>query len=284
MFLKRRLRIADLAAREAAGESLWTMQFESTLRVKIWRTMQEFGRSYNESAVTWARQLVLRDEGLIALSNSSYYEHYDFEYCLLNGDDDMVPILIEAWMTTWSDKRFSSGTAILVDLTAFVSAINVLLREYRISFELVGEEMIPLTSMELHANVVAPTLRLLSAGPEWVTVERAYQKALTEIAKGDPADAITDAGTALQEALVRLGADGNALGPLIRSAGQKGIISAHDKPMLDVIERAAHWVSADRSVAGDTHNSEEALLEDAWLTVHIVGALLLRLSKNSARP
>ena len=59
--------------------------------------------------------------------------------------------------------------------------------------------------------MVGPTLRLLAGRPGWEAVETAYQKALEEISDGEADDAITDAGTALQEALVLLGCEGNAL-------------------------------------------------------------------------
>lgn len=75
-----------------------------------------------------------------------------------------------------------------------------------------------------------------------------------------------------------LGADGNALGPLIASAQRKGIILGHDQALLETVARAASWVSADRSQVGDAHSVSAATREDAWLTVHIVGAVLLRLS------
>lgn len=53
-------------------------------------------------------------------------------------------------------------------------------------------------------------------------------RALGEISNGKPGDAITDAGTALQETLTALGCDGNNLGALIKSAKAKGLLAAHD--------------------------------------------------------
>jgi hypothetical protein len=152
------------------------------------------------------------------------------------------------------------------------------LREHRIYFELIEGKMVPLASQELHAEVVAPALRLLSGRSGWDKVEAAYQDALGELAEGKPADAITDAATALQEALVALGCKGNALGPLASSARGKGLLGPHDAPMTDMVEKLIDWVSADRSVKGDVHQATQPSLEDGWLTVHIVGALILRLA------
>ena len=109
-------------------------------------------------------------------------------------------------------------------------------------------------------------------------MERAYQDALRELAGGDPADAITDAGTALQEALTVAGAKGNALGPLLKSARQLGLLRAHDAALEEGIVKLVDWVSADRSTLGDAHKASQARREDAWLTVHVVGALILRLA------
>jgi hypothetical protein len=152
------------------------------------------------------------------------------------------------------------------------------LREHRISFELIEGEMVPLASQELHAEAVAPTLRLLSGRGGWEKVEAAYQDALRELADGKPADAITDAATALQEALVALGCKGNALGSLAKSARGKGLLAPHDVPMIDMVEKLIDWVSADRSAKGDAHQATQPSLEDGWLMVHIVGALILRLA------
>jgi hypothetical protein len=159
-----------------------------------------------------------------------------------------------------------------------------LLREYRVSYELNGGEMVPFSSRELHVAVVDPALRLLTASPRWEGVERSYRKALEALSRDDAAGAITDAGTALQEALILLGCSGNALGPLIKSARSKALFTAHDARMLDAIDRVLNWVSADRSNTGDAHNATPAAIEDAWLTIHIVGAVLVRLGAETPRP
>lgn len=121
------------------------------------------------------------------------------------------------------------------------------MRKHRISYELIEGHMIEHSSRELHQTVVAPTLTLLAGKQDWKSVETAYRNALEEIARSKPDDAITDAGTALQAALELLGCDGNALGPLIKSARKKGLIAAHDTPIGEAVERIMHWVSADRS-------------------------------------
>jgi hypothetical protein len=159
----------------------------------------------------------------------------------------------------------------------FWNTVNAALREHRISFELVGDTMIPFASKELHTEIVVPTMRLLSGRVGWDKVESAYQDALREIADGKPADAITDAGTALQEAFVTLGCLGNSLGVLAKSARSKGLFAPHDVLMTETLHKLVDWVSADRSEKGDVHQAREPSVDDAWLTVHIVGAIILRL-------
>ena len=129
----------------------------------------------------------------------------------------------------------------------------------------------------MHQSVVSPTLTLLGGNERLARVEKAYRDALDQIHEGNPENSITDAGTALQEALQALGCKGNSLKPLAKAAQQKGILTGHDMKLIN-------WVESDRSNTGDTHNASPASVEDAWLTVHIVGAIILRITHNTPRP
>ena len=110
-----------------------------------------------------------------------------------------------------------------------------------------------------------------------------YRDALAQLADDKAANAITDAGTALQEMLEELGCEGNQLGDLIRSARKKQLLGAHDTPLIDAIDKAMHWVAADRSEMGDSHHATQATREDAWLSIHVVGALIVRLASGQER-
>lgn len=278
----RRKELSALKAREEAGESLWTSDFSDSTLGRIVHAMDDFRGQYGTPYVL-ARQQIMRERGVFRLSNTSLQDpRADLVQYMRQEGSDAVATAIEAYLQALGSHEYGQEAFWRTGEDEFAEAINAILRQDRISFELVHGEMVPFSSRELHVEVVAPTLRLIAA-PGWERVETAYQQALKQIADGNPPNAITDAGTALQEALEMLGATGNALGPLIKSARSKGILAGHDQPLADSIRQAAEWVSADRSNSGDAHKSSESGAEDAWLIVHIVGALLLRLSGAKRR-
>ncbi len=242
-----------------------------------------------------ATRVLLADLGELSLYGNARGDTRDqfFRY-LSECDDDMVPSVLEAFGEGYARafeeeaqrQAFSAGQPpqdgrIPID-GLLVREINRVLAEDRIAFEYINGEMVPFASRELHVEVVQPVLRLL-ASPGWERVEKSYRDALSQLARGEGANAITDAGTSLQEALSHLGAEGNQIGDLATSARKKGIIASHDIPLFQTIDKACRWVSADRSNVGDAHNSDDAETEDAWFTVHVVGAIILRLASGKPR-
>ena len=282
MLHARRRRLAELAAREADGEVFWSEEFPEPLRVRLVHLIHSIPEWEQFAEV--ARLAIMEEIGLFHLTGANLYPSSDFERYILYCVDDMVPTAIEALSMTLGNANIQNAVRVWEKLPMFTSGVNDLLREYRVSYELNGGEMVPFSSRELHVAVVDPALRLLTASPRWEGVERSYRKALEALSRDDAAGAVTDAGTALQEALILLGCSGNALGPLIKSARSKALFTAHDARMLDAIDRVLNWVSADRSNTGDAHNATPAAIEDAWLTIHIVGAVLVRLGAETPRP
>jgi hypothetical protein len=252
MLYARRLRLKQLAEAEAGGKSFWSARFDEAARMKL---VYAFNDSCNEAGRDaygpLARAFLVRDEGWPSLTQSTR-RRGPLEDLLAfhhEGSDALLPSMIEAIVQAFETpgRAFGGTFEITADPDGYRELVNTILREHRISYELVGVEMVPFASKELHAAIVEPTLRLLSGQSGWENVEQAYQDALGELADGKPADAITDAGTALQEALTLLGCTGNALGPLVSSARRMGLLAAHDSPMVAAIETVMHWVSADRS-------------------------------------
>ena len=163
----------------------------------------------------------------------------------------------------------------------FDSIINGFFESHRVAFRLVDGEFVPFKSDELHRQVIEPVIRLL-IDKRFERAQTAYISAIKEIAV-DPADAITDAGTALQETFEALGCEGNAIGALLADARKKGLLGTYDKNLTDGIEKFGVWAAAMRNNKGDGHHVTDATRGDAWLMIHIVGALIVRLADNPAK-
>jgi hypothetical protein len=229
----------------------------------------------------YARDVLLRSEGLVTLRGESDVAQ-DFTAFFMSCDNDLVPSAIEAMLAALEECRVPFQVIYGEGQDLFRSVLVSVLREHRISYELIGSELVPMGSRELHSAVLVPALTLLGGREDLAGAEKAYMDALSEIhaKNGRAEDAITDAGTALQETLTALGLTGNALGPLIADARKKGLLAGHDGPLLEAVMK---WVSADRSELGDTHHTTAPSLDDAWLLVHIVGALMVRLAQGGGR-
>jgi hypothetical protein len=199
------------------------------------------------------------------------------------GGDDVVTDVIEALYSALNSSRYSTGRRPVAGPDYFSGLVNRILREERIAFELVEGQIVDFESEEMHSSVVAPALRLLSGRTGFDKVELAYRKSIMELSVRHADDAITDAGTALQETLTTLGCGGNSLGPLIGDARKRGLLAPHDAKLDQSISNIMDWVSADRSTLGEAHHVSDATVEDAWLIVHVVGALILRLATGPQR-
>lgn len=268
-----RKRLKELAEREAAGESFWTEHIERTARAKIalaWSgSLRHMGYG-QESDFSEAISLQLvRSLGLEQVRGTP-------DFFVEITDPDLVFSYIEA---VYNALRVFGR-----DEDRFEGRVNEVLNSHRIAYRMVEGEIVPLSSDELHVAVVGPTLRLLVGRDDFAPAHATYLKALKEISHEDAGDAITDAATALQEALSALGCQGNALGPLINDARKKGLLAPHDEKLASGIQKFLDWVSADRSATGDAHGDSSATLADAWLAVHVVGALILRLADEVPRP
>lgn len=286
-----RRRMRSMAEQEAAGESFWTEAFSQKVRVRVRHayeaTAELHGFSGFGDLFAWARQAILEQEGLDYLFGDGLGASNDFESFFRNGPDEMYPTAIEAlarsihrWDVERQARSYEGGNRGCA--REFMASVNEIFAQERVAWKFVGAEMVEMKSEELHESVIEPALRLVH-DRRFARVDVTYRKALDELSKGDGADAVTDAGTALQELLTVLGCEGNALGPLIKSAREKGILGAHDTPLLAAVERAMHWVAADRSETGESHHASDATREDAWLIVHVVGAFIVRLASGEQR-
>ena len=164
----------------------------------------------------------------------------------------------------------------------FADLVNAVFREERIAYKFVDGALIEFSSDELITEVVEPAVRLL-VDKRFDAAHGAYMNALKEISNGEAGDAITDAGSALQETLKALGCKGNSLGAQLTDAKRRGLLARHDQALTDGISKVIDWASADRSETGDAHKHPDAAVADAWLMVHVVGALIVRLADPTLR-
>lgn len=218
-FYSRRKELDALTEREAAGESFWTSTFDQTVRTKIEYAFKDAcptRRGSQEAMAQRAESLILRDEGLRYLPGTDNQPAGDVFGYLVCCPDDMVPMVVEAVLAAFAPRLPDNSDAPSMALAnrSRQLATKSILTQHRISFELDGNQMVPFSSREMHVAVVTPTLTLLAGNMRFEQVEVAYQDALKEISNGQPSDAITDAGTALQIMRKALGAEGSSLGPL----------------------------------------------------------------------
>jgi hypothetical protein len=285
------------AERLAAGEPLeFTKSFTKDVRTKItWAMLDSVPSKFKGSpyspgwdAVGGHLQRILfktwgRTTGLTKISGIE--RNADVSSYLINDATDEEALdMVEAWFDAVIQAvravkaeeefiRFAPDWKRMVNQSfdAYRNEVNSVLDLHDVGYQVIDTEVIERESMAMHADVVEPALALLHGDSRLASVERAFQDALRELKPGgNPADAITDAATALQEMLVAIGADGNALGPLMRDGVSRGLLRPYDAKLVD-------WASASRSDRGDAHSAGEASSSDAWLVVHVVGALILRL-------
>jgi hypothetical protein len=175
--------------------------------------------------------------------------------------------------------------AIITDAPeAFRRRANAILEPHLVNLRLnENSRLVPLQSQEMHNQVVEPTLHLLHGQPRFADAEKAYQDALRELRDHRPDDAITDAAGALEQALRAAGCTGNSLGELRKSGQQAGVLKADDDRITGVIGQTIEWIK-DKRNAGEAHGSNAKYLQsDAWMLVHIVGALILRISDAAGK-
>lgn len=162
----------------------------------------------------------------------------------------------------------------------FGEFVDLVFQEHGIRYRMKEGDVYPVDSLELFASSVEP---VLVGGGRHEGVNSAYRKALLEIKNNDPGDAITDACVALQELLKGMGYAGKSIGDQLRAAKKAGWLKGSDEPLIESVEKAFNWASGQRN-DGEAHRADAvATLSDAWLMVHIVGALIVRLAEGDKR-
>jgi hypothetical protein len=295
----RRLAQAEALAR---GDAHWSGELEAVVRLKLklaWVDAVAVLRPEDrEYLVGTIRRRTLRSLGqalepdnmeAVVARGGGYRHSSEQLLSLIEAEHEALRAFADSRADPWSGPALRSGagggfgfTETTVDVDAFRADVNRILEAHLVTFHLhANSRLVPITSHEMHDAVVAPTLYLLRNQPKFADAEAAYQKALKELRNHDPGDAITDAATALQEVLTALGCTGGALGDLLSSARKIGLITGADTPLTDSVGRTVNWVAAQRN-QGEAHRGNPDMnMSDAWMIVHVVGALIIRLSETN---
>lgn len=268
MLWERELREQEFQRREQAGEMVFSEHLSERTGP---RTAAALGLLLNGGSDAFAQSVdMIMYSELGRRCGEFWYELVDE---LENADTDEFLSLAGACYLALKLARTGNETK-------FEAKLNKIFRQERDGYEMVSGRIIQRESEELHTAVVAPVVRLLNGRPGWEAVEVSYQKALSE---GDPPQAIVAAGTALQDALRACGAKGDAHADLIKDARRRDLLTGWDERMLDAVKLLVDWSAADRAKKGDAHTATTASPEDAWLAIHVVGALIFRLAGGTPR-
>jgi hypothetical protein len=281
-----RIRRRRQAEREAAGENLWGEAISQEARVSIaqlWeaaidvlnsglrtRTAEGQLASIITHSVRWStgRQPVCTTPEQLARSNAGTPELLNVFEALYEAIESMTQ---SAYIATMRNSP-----------SLYEARLNEALEAHRVAYKMINGEMMPFSGDPVHTATIEPALKLL-IDRRYERAQGAFRNALKEIQNRKPDDAITDAGTALQETLVELGCQGNSLGRLISDGRTRGLLAGHDEKLVAGIVAFLEWASADRSEKGDAHKHSDATIDDAWLAVHVVGALIRRLASDAPR-
>src|SRR2546428_1328130 len=199
MYFSRRKRLEKLAADEAQGKVVWTREFEEPARVRILHGLRDCSQDYMTGALQRAHQSVLRDLGKFRLAQGRTPEDDLVNYMtecpadmFVTCTEALYDALVEEARPEMTSYGYGTiGTRWMAKPTEFEATVNTVLREHRIGYEMMDGRFIEIDSQAMHAEVVKPTLRLLSSRKEYRPIEDAFADALEQIAKGNAANAVT---------------------------------------------------------------------------------------------
>jgi hypothetical protein len=287
MLYSRRKRKQALArAESSSGKVDLQTTFSPELRAQILYAARDCAPNSFDSATVFARARLLESLGRFQLADPNSTPAQDFFIFCNRAPDATMPDVLEALylgLVAHGDGGYSypprrmPPNAYKHAGDAFEARLRDLLREHRMAYDMIEGEVIEVQSGPLHEGVVAPALLLTAGDVRLRQVNLDFRKALEELSRNDPGDAITDAGRALASMLTALGCKGNSLGKQLVDARKKQLLGAHDQPFAEAVERAIDWVSADRSERGDAHQDVSPSQYDGQFTIYVVGALIVRL-------
>ncbi len=210
------------------------------------------------------------------------------------GDDherlDALAAVVNAfvWLSETDEELEDSGYSNRPDeepeynLDAFIEVVNDRLLHARSDWLFEDGRFQERGNYVMHSEVLRPATVLLGDDPVFRTASDAFQSALTRLSKNETDVALTQAATSLQEFFRALGVEGNSVSDQLDKAQRQKVISPADRSLMKPL---VAWVNADRSDRGNAHRHREGDVTkaDAWLMMHVVGALMVRLSNRDPR-
>ncbi len=210
------------------------------------------------------------DNSLLATTYASLTERVEVE------PDARVLDIIGAWLDAYA--RLPGLPWLREKEDAFAADLDEVLRETPYARR--GRDLVLRVDAGSASVIEEPFRAFVTGRSDLVAVERRLHDALTELDAGRGGDAITDAGTALQEMLTVLGHRGPTLGDQIKAARGGGQFTAVDSQLGNALESLAKWVASVRNQRSDSHPGPEPDLRDAQLLVRIVIVLVMRLASG----
>ncbi len=168
------------------------------------------------------------------------------------------------------------------DTETFIEVVNDRLLHSRVDWLYEDGRFQERGNFVMHSEVLRPATILLADDPTFTKASSAFQSALTKLSRGETEVSLTEAATALQEFFRALEVEGNSLSDQLNKAQQQKVISGSDRSLMKPL---TDWVNADRSNRGNAHyhRAGDVSKADAWLMLHVVGALMVRLSNREPR-
>lgn len=271
-----RKKLAELAKKESEGFSFWTNEFSQEVKNKLLFAFMETTNQHVPFQEK-ARDILRKDLGKFFLSNPDVLGYEDFQHYFINSNGEDFVSVIEACQTALNDPSLYEYRMYIKSFEHFPNEVNRILAENRVSYQLVGNEIIEHKSKVLFTSILEPILLKTAHNESLSGVNKAFMEAIEELSLGKPANAITDASRALEESLRFLGAEGSGPGELFADSKKKGLLKPHDLPLFEALAKAVAWVSAQRTNHGDAHKQTEPENSEAWATVYICGALILKI-------
>lgn len=220
----------------------------------------------------WVSASRLREEG-------DEYERLDALAAVVNAF-----VWLSEHDTEPEDSRFSNRSDVEPEyhFDAFIEVVNDRLLHARVDWLFEDGRFQERGNYVMHSEVLRPATLLLGDDPVFRTASDAYQSALARLTKGETDVALTQAATSLQEFFRALGVEGNSVSDQLDNAQRHNVISPADRSLMKPL---INWVNADRSYRGNAHRHREGDVTraDAWLMMHVVGALMVRLSNREPR-